>query len=68
MQPVSRQQNGKHVPAATYTNITTELLLETVFSGWSVQSGYKEDSLGDPFQLLLVSWKLACEEKTRRLV
>jgi hypothetical protein len=43
MQPVSRKLIGKHVPAATNTN-NIELLLETVFSTWSLQSGYKEDS------------------------
>jgi hypothetical protein len=48
MQPVSRQQIGEHVPAATNTNTTTELLLETVFSIRSVQSFYKEDNWGDP--------------------
>jgi hypothetical protein len=37
--------------------------LETVFSTQSVQRGYKEDKWGEP-----VSWKSACEEKTRRLV
>jgi hypothetical protein len=30
MQPVSRQRIGKHVPAATNTSKTTELLLESV--------------------------------------
>jgi hypothetical protein len=40
MQPVSRQQIGKHVPAATNTHRRIELLLETVFSTRSVQSGY----------------------------
>jgi hypothetical protein len=48
MQPVSRQRIAKHVPAATNTNITIELLLETVFSTRSVQYGYKEDNWGDP--------------------
>jgi hypothetical protein len=46
MQPVSRQRIGKHVPAATSTHTTVELLLETVFSTRSVQSGYKEDNWG----------------------
>jgi hypothetical protein len=44
MQTISRQMVGKHVPDAT----TIELLLETIFSTWSVHSGYKEGSLGDP--------------------
>jgi hypothetical protein len=48
MQPVYRQQIGKHVPAAMITHITIELLLETVFITRSVQSGYKEDNWGDP--------------------
>jgi hypothetical protein len=47
MKPVSRQQIGKHVPAATDTHTTIELLLETVFSVRSVQSGYKEDNWGE---------------------
>jgi hypothetical protein len=54
---VAMQWHGKHASA------TIELLLETVFSTRSVQTGYKEGNLGDP-----VSWKSACEEKTRRLV
>jgi hypothetical protein len=38
---------------------TIELLFETVFSAWCVQSDYKEDSWGKP-----VSLKSSCEEKT----
>jgi hypothetical protein len=51
MQPVSGQRIGKHVPAAMNTNTT--ILLETVFSTSSVQSGYKEENWGNPvsFQL-----------------
>jgi hypothetical protein len=48
MQPVSRQRIGKHIPAATKTNTTIELLLETAFSTRSAQSGYKEENSGDP--------------------
>jgi hypothetical protein len=48
MQPVSRQRIGRHVPAAMNTQTIIELLLETVFSIQSVQSGYKEDNWGDP--------------------
>jgi hypothetical protein len=48
MQPVSRQWIGKHIPAATNMNTTIQLLLEMVFSTWSMQSGYKEDNLGNP--------------------
>jgi uncharacterized NAD(P)/FAD-binding protein YdhS len=40
---VHRQRLGKHVPAATNTHATIEVLLETV-STRSVQRGYKEDS------------------------
>jgi hypothetical protein len=48
MQPISGQQISKHVPAATNMHTTIELLLETVFSARSMQSGYKEDSWGEP--------------------
>jgi hypothetical protein len=34
---------GKEVSAATDTQATIENLLETVFSIWSLQSGYKEE-------------------------
>jgi hypothetical protein len=47
MESVSRQWNGKHVPAATNTHSTIELPLETVFSALSVQRGCKEDNWGD---------------------
>jgi hypothetical protein len=47
MQPVSTQRIGKHVPAATNTHTTIELLLETVFYTRSLQRGYKEGSWGD---------------------
>jgi hypothetical protein len=40
MQPVSKQLIGKHA------STTIELLLETVFSIRSFQSGYKEDNWG----------------------
>jgi hypothetical protein len=53
MQSVSRQRIGKHVPAATNMNRTIGLLLETVFPTRSVQSGYKEENLGDPVSCLL---------------
>jgi hypothetical protein len=59
MQPVSRQQIGKHFPAAMNTHATIELLFETVFSIRSVQIGYKEDSWGDP-----VSWELSSVRDT----
>jgi membrane-anchored protein YejM (alkaline phosphatase superfamily) len=38
---VAIQQCSKHA------STTVELLLEMVFSTWSVQRGYKEDNLGD---------------------
>jgi hypothetical protein len=41
------------------TSATVELLLETVFSAWSVRRGYLEDKWGG-------ARKSACEEKTRR--
>jgi hypothetical protein len=44
VQPVSRQWICKHVPAATNTHATIELLLETVFSTRSVKMGCKEDN------------------------
>jgi hypothetical protein len=43
---VSRQQLSKHVPAATYTHATIEVLLETMFPTWFVSRGDKGDSLG----------------------
>jgi hypothetical protein len=46
--PISRQQIIKHFASATNTHKTMELLLERVFSTWSVQSGYKEGNWGDP--------------------
>jgi hypothetical protein len=42
---VSKQRLGKHVPAATDTHVTIEVLLQTVFSIQSVQTGYKEAKL-----------------------
>jgi hypothetical protein len=41
---ISRQRLGKQVPAAMDTHATIEVLLETVFSTWSVQRCYKEDN------------------------
>jgi hypothetical protein len=37
----------KHVPAATDTHATIEVLLETVFSIRSVKRDYKEDKWGN---------------------
>jgi hypothetical protein len=54
MQPISRQQISKHIPAAMKTHTTIELLLETVFSTQSVQSGYTEDNWVDPFSCQLL--------------
>jgi hypothetical protein len=42
----------KHFPAATNMHATIEVLLVTVFSIWSVQSGYKEDNWGNPVSQL----------------
>jgi hypothetical protein len=53
MQPVSKQWIGKHIPAATNLHTTIQLLLETVYATWSVQSGYKEDIWDDQ----VISWK-----------
>jgi hypothetical protein len=44
---VPRQWLGKHIPATADTYTTTEELLETVFSTWSMQKGYKEDNWGN---------------------
>jgi hypothetical protein len=41
--PFARQRLGKRVSTATDTQVTTEELLETVFSIRPVQSGYKEE-------------------------
>jgi hypothetical protein len=41
---VSRQRLDEHVPIATDTHATTEVLLETVFCIRLVQMGYKEDN------------------------
>jgi hypothetical protein len=46
MQPVSRQQIRKHVPAATNTLATIDLLVEAAFSTRSVERSYKEDNWG----------------------
>jgi hypothetical protein len=46
MKSVSRLRIDKHVPAATNTHTTIELLLETVFSARSIQSGYTEENCG----------------------
>lgn len=57
----------KHVPTATIMNIAYELLLETLFSTWPVQSGYKKDNFGDPVEShhvkkeLVVSFQLKFE-------
>jgi hypothetical protein len=39
---VSRRRLGKHIPVATDTHATTDVMLEMVFSIQSVQRGYKE--------------------------
>jgi hypothetical protein len=50
MPPVFRKRISKHVPAATNTHATIELL-ETVFYTRSVQKDYKERQLGQRSQL-----------------
>jgi hypothetical protein len=47
MQPVSKPPIFKHVSAAMNTHTTIQLLLETVFSARSVQTGYKKNNWGD---------------------
>jgi hypothetical protein len=42
---ITRQRLGKHVPAGTNTQATIKVLLETMFSIRSVQSGYKRREL-----------------------
>jgi hypothetical protein len=37
---IARQRLDKHVPAETNTQAIINILLETVFSVWSMQSGY----------------------------
>jgi hypothetical protein len=48
---VSRQRLGKHVPAATDTHATIEVLLEIVFPTRSMQRGYKEENCSKNRQL-----------------
>jgi hypothetical protein len=55
---VSRQRLGKHVPMATNTHITIELVLEMVFCTRSLQSVYKEDSCSPQF-----SWEFSSVRK-----
>jgi hypothetical protein len=43
---VARKWVDEHVPAATDTNATIEVLLETVFSTRSLQRSYNEDNWG----------------------
>jgi hypothetical protein len=61
MQLVSRLRIDKHVPPAMNTQTTIELLLETVFSALSVQSGYKVTNWGYP-----VSCQLSVETRDLR--
>jgi hypothetical protein len=42
---VSRQQLGKHVPAAKDKKATIQVLLETVISTRSMRRGYKEPTV-----------------------
>jgi hypothetical protein len=45
---IAMQRRGKH------GSTTIKLLLETVFSTWCVQRGYKKDNWGDPVSNLAV--------------
>jgi hypothetical protein len=47
MQPIPRQRIDKQFPLATGEHANVELLLETMFSTESVQSGYKGNIWGD---------------------
>jgi hypothetical protein len=49
---VSRQRLGKHLPAATDTHATIEVLLEMVFSIRSVERGYKKNNWGNRISLV----------------
>jgi hypothetical protein len=62
MQPLLRQQIGKHIPLAMNTHTTVELLLDTVFSTQSVQRGYEEDNWSDSVQLRVELYKGGWEE------
>jgi hypothetical protein len=44
---IARQQHGKKVSVATDMYATTEELLETMFSMWSVPRIYNEDKRGN---------------------
>jgi hypothetical protein len=52
--PVARQGSRNETTAVAmqrrsiHASTTIELILETVFSTWSVQRGYKEDKWGNP--------------------
>jgi hypothetical protein len=42
---IARQRLGEHIPEATNTQATIELLLQTMFSVWYLQSCYKRREL-----------------------
>jgi hypothetical protein len=42
---ITRQRLGKHIPGATNMQLKIDVLLETMFSVRSVQSGYKRREL-----------------------
>jgi hypothetical protein len=44
---LSKQQLGKHNPAAKDKHTTIEVRFETVFSTRSLQTGYNEDNCGN---------------------
>jgi hypothetical protein len=59
---VSRQRLGKHVPVATDTHATIELLLETVFSTRSARV-CKKDKWGNQVSSVRETVKKRTEEK-----
>jgi hypothetical protein len=54
---ISRQRLGNHVPAATNTHATIEVLLETVFSTRYVQRDSKEDNWSNRISSVRVTVK-----------
>jgi hypothetical protein len=64
---VSRQCLGKHVPAATDTNATIEVLLETMSFTRSVQRGYKKENYGNQVSSLREAVKRGLERGSWRI-
>jgi hypothetical protein len=57
---VSRQRLGKHVPAATDTHATIEVLLGNMFSARSMKKAYKKDKWGNRISSVRESVKEEC--------